>query len=92
MNFECMHMSKCGGGCLNLTDPWMLHGIKINIVLLMTRWLDIVYFNSCKMLRTMWYNLLIKIAKKSIIAQHEKIERTALQPSISINKGDDKIF
>lgn len=44
------------------------------------------------MLRTMWYNLLMKIAKKSIIAQHEKIERTALQPSISINKGDDKIF
>lgn len=51
-----------------------------------------VYFNSCKMLRTMWYNLLMKIAKKSIIAQHEKIERTALQPSISVNKADDKIF
>lgn len=33
----------------------------------------------------MWYNLLMKISKKSIIAQHEKIERTALQP-------DDKIF
>lgn len=44
------------------------------------------------MLCTMWYNLLMKIAKKSIIAQHEKIERTALQPSISINKADDKIF
>lgn len=44
------------------------------------------------MLRTMWYNLLMKIAKKYIIAQHEKIERTALQPSISINKADDKIF
>lgn len=40
------------------------------------------------MLRTMWYNLLMKIAKKSIIAQHEN----ALQPSISINKADDKIF
>lgn len=46
MNFECMHMSKCGGGCLNLTDPWILHGIKINIVLLMTRWLDINMFIS----------------------------------------------
>lgn len=31
-------MSKCGGGCLNLTDPWMLHEIKI------LWWLDINMF------------------------------------------------